>query len=199
VYAGTILYVLIHCPPGAIVIAIAIPQILGIVLGRVLVGQIEGQWDRYKRDRQHSAYRKARNGGGGGDRGSHVRARYWMCKAETLIWAPTVCHIVTRMAVWGAPMVAVAMIAMSQSLSSDTFGLFPDGTFHKPPWWRYINIFIYFNVFTIVFKKIMACIGFKIFMVELYVCKCLLFLPLPSNDIMWAIWCYCLLNNDTKW
>lgn len=33
---------------GAIAIAIAVPQLIGVILGHVFVGQIEYQWDRYK-------------------------------------------------------------------------------------------------------------------------------------------------------
>ncbi|WAQ98385.1 TSN33-like protein [Mya arenaria] len=59
---------------GAIVIAIGLPQLLGICLGRMFVGQIEGQWDHYSRERQRSARIKAAQGRGGG--GQHDRTRY---------------------------------------------------------------------------------------------------------------------------
>lgn len=33
---------------GSVAIAIALPQLIGIILGHVFVGQIEHQWNRYK-------------------------------------------------------------------------------------------------------------------------------------------------------
>ena len=47
--------------PGGVVIAIAVPQLVGIFLGRMFEGQIEGQWDRLNKERRRKKAARARH------------------------------------------------------------------------------------------------------------------------------------------
>jgi carbon starvation protein CstA len=49
---------------GAVAIAIALPQLIGIILGNIFVGQIEDQWSRYKSHQRRRRYLDERDRGG---------------------------------------------------------------------------------------------------------------------------------------
>ena len=46
---------------GAVAIAVALPQLIGIILGNIFVGQIKLQWSRFKAYQRRRSYWEERN------------------------------------------------------------------------------------------------------------------------------------------